>query len=197
MRIILSRKGFDSASGGCPSPIFPDGSMFSLPIPYPHSPVTFDDLIWAGRAIGPLVERLTKGKIRPTDFAHLDPDLRPELRPRPPGWRPALGQHRSAQSHLRKNGVCAGDLFLFWGLFRRVDDQLRWTGERVHVLWGWLQVGEVLAVDPLRAASSEHWTRNHPHLDFEPDPNNTLYVANERLALPGNGHNGVTGAGVF
>ena len=25
MRLILSRKGFDSSSGGCPSPIFPDG----------------------------------------------------------------------------------------------------------------------------------------------------------------------------
>ena len=23
-KLILSRKGFDSASGGCPSPIFPD-----------------------------------------------------------------------------------------------------------------------------------------------------------------------------
>src|SRR5215467_4151797 len=100
MRIILSRKGFDSGSGGCPSPIFPDRSMFSLPIPYPRSPVTFDDLVWSGRAIGPLVERLTKGKVRRTDFAHLDPDLRPKLRPRPDGWRPALGQLGSAQSHL-------------------------------------------------------------------------------------------------
>ncbi len=32
-RLILSHKGFDSRSGGCPSPIFPDGTMFSLPIP--------------------------------------------------------------------------------------------------------------------------------------------------------------------
>ena len=32
-KLILSRKGFDSGSGGCPSPIFPDGTVFSLPIP--------------------------------------------------------------------------------------------------------------------------------------------------------------------
>ena len=32
-KIILSRKGFDSTAGGKPSPIFPDGSIFSLPIP--------------------------------------------------------------------------------------------------------------------------------------------------------------------
>jgi len=33
MKFILSRKGFDSKSGGYPSPIFPDGSLISLPIP--------------------------------------------------------------------------------------------------------------------------------------------------------------------
>ncbi len=33
MQIILSRKGFDSASGGGPSPILPDGTLLSLPIP--------------------------------------------------------------------------------------------------------------------------------------------------------------------
>ncbi|MCD6328671.1 hypothetical protein J7M28_14125, partial [bacterium] len=33
MRIIFSRKGFDAANGGVASPIFPDGSFCSLPIP--------------------------------------------------------------------------------------------------------------------------------------------------------------------
>lgn len=33
MRIILSRKGFDSEYGGCASPILPDGKMISMPIP--------------------------------------------------------------------------------------------------------------------------------------------------------------------
>jgi hypothetical protein len=33
MKVILSRKGFDSASGGMPSPILPDGTLISLPIP--------------------------------------------------------------------------------------------------------------------------------------------------------------------
>jgi len=33
MKIILSRKGFDSSFGGSPSPIFPNGSLISLPIP--------------------------------------------------------------------------------------------------------------------------------------------------------------------
>ncbi len=33
MKVVLSRKGFDSANGGIPSPIMPDGTMLSLPIP--------------------------------------------------------------------------------------------------------------------------------------------------------------------
>ena len=33
MKIILSRKGFDSGYGGMPSPILPNGIMLSMPIP--------------------------------------------------------------------------------------------------------------------------------------------------------------------
>lgn len=33
MKVILSRKGFDSANGGIVSPVFPDGRMLSFPIP--------------------------------------------------------------------------------------------------------------------------------------------------------------------
>ena len=33
MKVILSRKGFDSSYGGCASPILPDGTMLSMPIP--------------------------------------------------------------------------------------------------------------------------------------------------------------------
>ena len=33
MKVILSRKGFDSQYGKMPSPILPDGTLLSLPIP--------------------------------------------------------------------------------------------------------------------------------------------------------------------
>ena len=33
MKIILSRKGFDSENGETQSPILPDGTLLSLPIP--------------------------------------------------------------------------------------------------------------------------------------------------------------------
>ena len=201
MRIVLSRKGFDSGSGGCPSPIFSDGSMLAMPIPYEPSPVRFQDLRWREHELGNLVESLTQGKVRRSVGAHLDPDLRAEMRPRLPGWRPSLGQHRSARGHLHKHGVGAGDLFLFWGLFRRFDEQRGWSGRRAHIIWGWLQVGEVASVDEtVRVARSRRewrWAGDHPHLAFEPDASNTLYVAAERLSLPGRAERDLPAAGTF
>ena len=43
MKVILSRKGFDTANGGIPSPIMPDGTLLSMPIPS-NDALAFDDL---------------------------------------------------------------------------------------------------------------------------------------------------------
>ena len=45
MKIIFSRKGFDSVSGRVPSPILPDGRLLSLPIPDKGSSIRYDDLL--------------------------------------------------------------------------------------------------------------------------------------------------------
>ena len=47
MKIILSRKGFDSANGGIVSPIFEDGTMISFPIPSGDTD-TYDSLYYNG-----------------------------------------------------------------------------------------------------------------------------------------------------
>lgn len=196
MRLILSRKGFDSASGGCPSPILPGGSMLALPIPDRRSPIRYTELTWRGHNLGALVESLRGSKVAADAGAHLDPDLRADQLQRPEGWLPLLGQTVASQSHLVKNGVGPGDLFLVFGLFREVDAQLRWTGRRKHVLWGWLQVDQVLAVDALERMEASRWlsATRHPHLGREPDPRNSLYVAREGLSL---GAGDLPGAGVF
>lgn len=199
MRLILSRKGFDSASGGCPSPIFPDGTMIALPIPDKRSSVRYGDLTWRERNLGELVTTLTRGRQRSDYGAHLDPDLRPEMRTREAGWRPSLGQLGAAQGHLRKQKVTVGDLFLFWGVFREVDDRLRWLGPAKHYIWGWLQIGAVAPVDAVVRNGGEQWrwAMAHPHWAFPPNPTNTLYVASEQLSLPGGGPVALAGSGVF
>ena len=45
-RIILSRKGFDSSSGGAASPILDDGGIYSIPIPWKiRSPNKYKDCL--------------------------------------------------------------------------------------------------------------------------------------------------------
>ena len=173
--------------------------MISLPIPDKRSPVRYKDLTWRGRNLGDVVAKLTRGKQRSDYRAHLDPDLARNLAPRYPGWRATLGQHRAAQGHLRNQGVGVGDVFLFWGSFQPVDDELRKLGRPEHHVWGWLQVGDVAPVDDdVRSGGSEwRWAQAHPHLAFPPDPTNTLYVANKALSLPGVDVGAIRGFGVF
>jgi Nucleotide modification associated domain 3 len=143
VKIIISRKGFDSANGRVPSPIFADDTMLSLPIPY-ASGIPYDQInspIEGFRCLSEIVEQLARLDDRP---AHLDPDLDPGSIARLEGWRGILGQSSGAQTHLDNNLVGPGDLFLFFGLFRRVKsnagDRLRFVADepRRHVLFGWL-----------------------------------------------------------
>jgi hypothetical protein len=198
MRLIFSRKGFDSSFGGCPSPIHPDGSMRALPIPVRGAPDRYRDLCLGGRLLPDVLRNLAGCQVLPDWHAHLDPDLvRADRTHRPEGWRPAFGQLGAAQGHLQRQSVRADDLFLFFGLFRRVDIDGRFVrGEaRRHVLWGWLQIGAVAAVDRELAALA--WARDHPHAHMPADPSNTLYIARRWLELPGAPAERVSGAGVF
>lgn len=186
-RIIFSRKGFDSSSGGCPSPILPDGRLLSLPIPDARSQVSFADINHQGIALGDRIPGLTRQRLQAISGAHIDPDLNAEALPRKPGWRPVFGQSGAAQGHLKNQGVDVGDLFVFFGLFRPVidtDDGWRFdqTQPPRHVIWGWLQIGDIHSVDTLDAAALP-WARYHPHFRWQGDPSNTLYLASDSLEL--------------
>jgi len=201
MKIIFSRKGFDSSSGGNPSPILPDGRMVSLPIPDKESPIRYGDIRWQEYNLGSLVSDLTDGRTRASYFAHLDPDINRESFSRHSEWQPIFGQTGAAQGHLRKNCVQAGDIFLFFGLFRNVianTGRFAWDTRSPlrHVLWGWLQIEEVLKVDECNLPRYE-WAKYHPHFHRNSDTNNTLYVAPRYLTLPGVAAEGLVGAGVF
>ncbi len=116
MLVIISRKGFDSSSGGVPSPIFPDGKMLFLPIPDKDLKIKYKDIRWNKRNVGDIVSSLTKGKIRSNFNAHLDPDLIRDSMPRLNKWSPVLGQIAASQGHLRNQNIGPGDLFLFFGV---------------------------------------------------------------------------------
>ena len=119
-KLILSRKGFDSSAGGYPSPIFPNGTIYSLPIPGDDEEISirYADLRLGPINVGEVVEDLTRGRTQAYDLAGLDPDIRSHDLPRANGWRGIFGQ-MAPPTHLEKQGW-PGDLFLFFGLSGRL-----------------------------------------------------------------------------
>jgi len=188
VKLILSRKAFDSSAGGVANPILDDGLMIPLPIPDKQSKIRYEELAIGGENLGIVASDLTRGRTKPDHFAHLDPDLSPTSYPREVGWRPLFGQSGAAQRVLEREGVGVGDLFLFFGWFRRATrsaGRLRFVqgAPDMHVFWGWLQIGEVISVENV---TPPPWMGYHPHVAFQGrGAHNTLYVASETLTLDG------------
>ena len=191
MKVIISRKGFDSTNGGVPSAIMPDGRLLPFPIPSESDPTTYNDIMVNGMAIGELVVDLTVSKPKNVSLSHschLDPDLDEGSLPRLPGWRPGFGQIDTAQRHLENQSVEAGDLFLFFGWFRQVEKTL--TGWRyasgspdMHVLYGWLRIGQIVHLGKGERPSPAAAFARHPHMCGRDRPSNTLYLATDKLGI--------------
>jgi Nucleotide modification associated domain 3 len=191
VKVILSRKGFDSSVGGHASPILPDGTMLSLPIPSTLDRLCYDALVCRdGSTYARVIEELDAGARIAGCGAHLDPDLVEGARRRRAGWRAAFGQIGAAAGHLRNQQVGVGDLFLFYGWFRhaeRIAGRLQFVrGEAgFHSIFGYLEVGDVLVGRSVEQMPA--WLLDHPHA--EPSrvakAHNTIFVAADRLnAVP-------------
>lgn len=182
MKIILSRKGFDSQNGGIPSPILPDGTLLTLPIPSKSSPTIYTDLHHEGRNYYEIIKDLHPStKVREKWTCHLDPDLVEEVTNRQGTWHPALGQCDQSESHLKAQGVGIGDVFLFWGWFRqteKLEGHLRFVkgAPDLHVIFGYLAILEKFAKGiPDRYSY-------HPHASpaFSAKKKNCLYLSDSK-----------------
>lgn len=204
MKIVFSRKGYDSVMGGIPSPIFDDDTFCSFPIPSPQEP-KLKEVRFKKTRLGSIVGQLKQDPNQAASGVHLDPDLDRTARPRKPGWLPCFGQVGAAQTHLANQNVGEGDLFLFFGWFRRVfreNGELRYRPESqdIHCLFGWLQIG-VMYHPGIDEKMAPRWASDHPHVRnaayyCSVADNNTLYVASRRLSLQRLGRS-VAGGGVF
>ena len=191
MKIIFSRKGFDWSNGGTPSPILPDGTILSMPIPS-YDDCWLSDLTYKNMSYGDIMNCLSKKADFNNVSCHLDPDIRKNNgRTLPSNWVPAFGQYGAAQSHLEHEGVKEGDLFLFFGWFSKTEykkDKLKYDTKNkdLHVMWGYMQIGKISrGKDCLKYP----W---HPHCYV--DANNTIYEASEKLIIDGK-DTGLPGAG--
>ena len=198
MKIIFSRKGVDSAAGRCAS-VLVNGRAISLPIPTSMPTVTrYRDL---AAPIPEIASDVSSGRLAADRLCHLDPDIdRSALAaPRQNGWRGALGQVSAALSHLRNCGVGPDDIFLFWGLFRACEQGStgwRYAGPRQHLIFGWLQVEEVinLGADGSHVLQKYPWLENHPHVRAGWSSANSIYIARTRLSF---GNTKIPGYGVL
>lgn len=209
MKIILSRKGFDSANGGQASPIFPNGDMLSLPIPDEYDNIGYSDLKHEKyksyynliKILGSnYIKKKNKRKlITENTKCHLDPDLIKSVLERKEGWKPTFGQSKQAQSHLENQGIKEGDLFLFFGWFRKTifkNNKLIYDPkdrEGRHIIFGYLQIGEILKIN--KESKIPKWLEYHPHInnmERRKSKNNTIYIARNNLTwnrtISGGGH---------
>ena len=74
--LVLSRKGFDATSGGCASPIFANGDIFSVPIPQKkQSPSRYRELHFNDMSGREILNFIGAKSISDDDFYHNDPLL--------------------------------------------------------------------------------------------------------------------------
>lgn len=203
MKIILSRKGFDSSLGKVPSPIFPSGELCSLPIPESVSngdSTRYEEIKAGKRSLGSIVNDLTRGRIKGHASAHLDPDLNSSSLSRLPGWKPLFGQAGAAESHLQNKGVKEGDVFVFYGWFRQVEQVAgiyRYVKDApdLHLIFGWQQIERRISVDNRQEIPS--WALDHPHCKrTKYSKFDSIYISSDQVKLPGVVTN-KPGAGVF
>lgn len=164
-KIILSRKGYDDQYGGKPSPILPDGTMLSFPIPILDSEenglqsheLTFEDKTLS-EYFAALGHKTTKHK------HHVDPDIYGFSGKQPMG---TFGQAGAALGHLDNQKVGEGDIFLFFGTFCKTiyhEEQLQYEKMHpVHAMFGYLVVDKRVNMNEIDEKTELFWLKSHPH----------------------------------
>lgn len=179
MKVILSRKGMDSESGRMASPILPDGTLLSLPIPDRKSNKTYEDIQFKGQNYRDIITQLyPEFDFEKNPTCHLDPDIYEGIDNRPSDWKPAFGQWGVPATHLDKSNVDVGDIFLFYGMFRQTEvksGKLSYVkGAPIrHIIYGYMEIGEVIK-DDQKIAEKYNW---HPHSIAPFYTNNRIYLS--------------------
>ena len=192
MKVILSKKGFDAQYGGYPSPILPDGTLLSLPIPsddgITYSQLTINNTNYHDIMVQ-LNAKINRGNgmenLKNLHECHLDPDLYPNILKRKIGWRGIFGQIGAAHSHLANQGVTNNDLFLFFGYFKQTyqkNGRLQFikNAPELHLIFGYLFIDYIIQVN--HNTPVKNWMKYHPHVSSNERKNistNTIYIAKE------------------
>lgn len=184
-KVSLSRKGFDSATGGIASPVI-ENEFISFPIPEGGSGLFYKDLNFNGTRLN-FFEILRQLNATLYSECHMDPNLKPQLYglKENEGWSPAFGQDGLAAIHLTKtHKFKPGDVFLFFGRFRMAERNLHkvfWTGKReFHAIYGFLEIGEIINIEKSVDFDFTKF-KNHPHIRMK---DSNFYSSESTLFIP-------------
>lgn len=209
MKVILSRKGFDSAAGGHPSLVINNSILQTIPIPSKGDHNIYSTVLsrYEGKSlfdlIHPIYDKIGVDKFHQWDITtecHLDPDIDYRAKSqRPVGWKGCFGQAGIAEKVLENCKVEKDDIFLFFGWFQHCDIDGNsinlHKGNGKHILFGYLQVGEIYELTKDTKDEIPEWLKEHPHADKERIDGklNRIYVARDTCSWDNN----IKGYGVF
>jgi len=198
MKIIFSRKGFDSSSGGFPSLIFPDGTLFSIPIPSKDNEYKYKDLEYKyeNESIQSILNDLTNkqinsGKKRECDYT--DEKFHCHYDPMPISNQDfqgiAFGQQNNTEGHLRNQNIAEDDIFVFYGWFKNIEKiKNKWVyvekSKDIHLIWSYLKVGRINHLDNIyekeKVVKDYPFLSVHPHIEASNKyTKNTIYLSKE------------------
>lgn len=206
MKIILSRKGFDSSiQGGGGANIVFENEIFPIPIPEVGNGIEYRDLIFHNGTS--YLDVMRDLNINQFTECHFDPYITNKILTKDSPiqkWKKSLGQCDIAQNILKTTGIVKGDLFIFFGWFNKVekkDAKYKYTNfenhtkEGVQLIYGYLQVGDEIINIKKEDKDRIDWISSHPHFKqreyFRGE--NVIYTANANFSLNKN----KPGAGIF
>lgn len=183
MKIILSRKGYDSTYGSGASPIMPNGDLISIPIPSANNEegCAYSSMEYNGKSYLDLMQELGL-KIPRDKSGHFNPDLCRNTIKREANWSGIFGQTGAALSHLEKSNLEKGDIFLFFGSFKRTIQKETLKFERDyerHIIFGYLIIDQILKPedDPKNLIFNTH--PNFKNASVYKN-SNTVYIAKDK-----------------
>ena len=172
-RIILSRKGFDSAAGGGASPILDDGRFFSIPIPQNHpSQKKYEDLNFDGISGTELLKEAS-AKVLPTDYCHHDPLLNESI---------GIFVKNQSQTELKKIMLELGIYFYFLDGLIIFQEK-----EEICIKYLLVKIEEIIEGSDKIIKYLKEKNISHPHGygDTSKFPNNTIYIGKKSLEIKG------------
>ncbi len=188
MKVILSRKGFEPTHGGIPSPIMPDGTLLLLPKPVEEGTISYHELSYKNLSYYDILTSLDKDLKEPLNKArcHSSCYISPQNHTPPLEWYPAYFHNGLLESHLSKQKVSVGDIFLFYGWFRQTEydstHTLRFVPDapEQNIIFAYFQIGAI--IKDISFFSKQYNWQLHTFIDKSNSIPNTIYLPTKKLS---------------